>query len=151
MPSQNMITNIEVNSKGQFTRVKPRYVDVAKTVEWESSKMPQSNDHRGVPNEDEEYELCRMASGRHNVTNATILRDHVYKIKQTFEKFQTKHSLALAKQDSAETKPTDNVCKNCISKAPQPDLPESDPKYEELQDEIQRLKKQLLEKDQLIE
>ena len=80
MPTKDMITNIEVSNKGQFTRVKPRYVDVAQTVEWDSSKIPQStsDEYRVVAKEDEENELCRMESGRHNVTNATILRDHVY-------------------------------------------------------------------------
>ena len=52
-----------------------------------------------------------MESGRHNVTNATILRDHVFQIKHTFEKFQAKHALALAKQTSADTKITDSIRK----------------------------------------
>ena len=123
-----MITNIEV-SKGQFTRVKPRYVDVGKTVEWNSKN--QEDYH---VDEDEESELCRMDSGRQNMTNGAILRDHVHKIKQTFEKFQTKHALALAKQKTTSSERTETICKNCISKAQ--DKAESDSKYQDLQEEI---------------
>jgi len=42
-----------------------------------------------------------MASQRDNTTNATILRDHVLEMRHVFDKFQTKHALALAK--TAET------------------------------------------------
>ena len=77
-----------------------------------------------------------MASGRKkNHTNAAILREHVLKIKQTFDKFQTKHDLALAKQETAATEKTDSLCKNCILKATTPDK-----QQQELQEEIERLK-----------
>ena len=36
--SKELITNIELN-KGQFKKVKPRYVEVDKTVDW-SKNMP---------------------------------------------------------------------------------------------------------------
>ena len=39
--SKEMITNIELN-KGQFKKVKPRYVEVDKTVDW-NKKWPTQN------------------------------------------------------------------------------------------------------------
>ena len=104
--SNEKITNIEL-TKGQFKKVKPRYVQVDKTVEWSKNKQnyPEAGKtleevrYRGNESgEAEEDGLCRMESYRKKTTNATILRDHLNKIRKAFEKFQTQHSLLLAKQ-----------------------------------------------------
>ena len=76
-----------------------------------------------------------MASQRDNKTNATILRDHVLQMRHVFEKFQTKHALALAK--TAETPITSVSQKKGISMADQV----QSKKEADLLDEISRLKK----------
>ena len=38
--SKEMITNIELN-KGQFKKVKPRYVEVDKTIDWNKNRPAQ--------------------------------------------------------------------------------------------------------------
>ena len=86
-----------------------------------------------------------MASLKDNTTNATILRDHVLNMRHVFEKFQTKHALALAK--TAETPVTNATPLKSITTA------ESAPTKNEadLLEEISRLKEQLREKDKMIE
>ena len=38
--SKEMLTNIELN-KGQFKKVKPRYVEVDKTIDWNKNRPAQ--------------------------------------------------------------------------------------------------------------
>ena len=42
--SKEMITNIELN-KGQFKKVKPRYVEVDKTVDWNKNWPTQNRNY----------------------------------------------------------------------------------------------------------
>ena len=42
--SKEMITNIELN-KGQFKKVKPRYVEVDKTVDWNKNRPTQNKSY----------------------------------------------------------------------------------------------------------
>ena len=42
--SKEMITNIELN-KGQFKKVKPRYVEVDKTVDWNKNWPTQNKNY----------------------------------------------------------------------------------------------------------
>ena len=115
-------------------------------MEWNNFRQQPAQPHNRVDvNPTEDDELVRMASLKDNTTNATILRDHVLNMRHVFEKFQTKHALALAK--TAETPVTNATPLKSITTA------ESAPTKNEadLLEEISRLKEQLREKDKIIE